>query len=360
MKNRLIQVQLSVLLIIVLLFPAAQTIAADKRAVQNSSPVRIAQVQEAVVSAQLSIISTTEAVRNSTVASEVSGRVEKVFVKEGDHVKKGAPLIRLNSTVPALRLRGAIAGNQALEAKRVLAEKELERVGNLKNANSVAAKQYDEVYFNHKALTRELEKSLAEIERLKYVIEQQTVTSPFAGFIAEKHTQVGEWMNTGGGVISLVDLSSIIIMADLPEQHAVQLHPDSKITVVIKSLSETPIPAKLEAVLPRGNPVSRTFPIRIKLPNSKRTIKSGMEAVVTFDTGGKIDTLLIPKDAIVPSGSRNTVYTITQGKAFPVSVKVTGHYGQNAAVEGDLKPGQPVVIRGNERLRPGQTVHIIE
>jgi len=352
--------QLSAVLIIALTLTPVHLAAEEKKDVRNSSPVRVAEVREAVVSAQISIISTTEAVRRSTVASEVSGRVEKMFVEEGDDIKQGVPLIRLNSTTPALRLKGALAGNQALEAKRVLAEKELERVGNLKEANSVAAKQYDEAYFNYTALSKELEKSNAEIERLRYEIKQQTVTSPFAGFIAETYTQVGEWMKTGGGVVDLVDLSSIVIMADLPEKHAVRLQPGSRITVWVKSISDRPIPAALEAVLPRGNPVSRTFPVRIKLPNPERTMKSGMEAVVAFDTGGKINTLLIPKDAVVPSGSRNVVYTVAQGKAFPVSVEVSGHYGQNAAVKGDLKPGQAVVVRGNERLRPGQSVHIIE
>ena len=108
--------------------------------------------------------------------------------------------------------------------------------------------------------------------------------------------------------------------------------------------------------MPQGNPVSRTFPVHLKIPNPKYRIKSGMEAIATFELGRKITSILVPKDAIVPSGADNIVYRVDQGKAFPVTVTINGYYGNDAAVEGDLQPGQQVVIRGNERLRPGQPV----
>jgi RND family efflux transporter MFP subunit len=348
------------LLFIICLLIAPILTAADEEKAAPASPVRAAKVKEASISSQISVISTTEAIRHSTVASEVSGRVEKMLIEAGDYVRKGDPLIKLNSTTMMLRLKGATAGKQALEAKRVLAGKELERIGNLKDANSVAAKQYDEAYFNYTALTKELEKSTAEIELLEHEIAQQTVTSPFDGFVAEKYTQVGEWMQIGGRVIDLVDLSDILVMADVAEKYAVHLIADNPASVLIQSVSEQPFTGRIEAVLPQGNPTARTFPVRIKLSNPEFRIKSGMEAVVTFDVGRKFKTLLVPKDAIVPSGEQNIVFRIDEGKVYPVSVKVTAYYQKKAAITGDLKPNDTVVIRGNERLRPGQTVNIID
>lgn len=259
---------------VILCLLALPGFAAEKKQGPASTPVRVADVKVAMVSEQVSIIGTTEAIRISTVAAEVSGRVVRLLVKEGDFVQKGAPLVNLSSTDPSLRLKGVIAGSEALKAKLVLAEKELQRVGKLKDANSVAAKQYDEAYFNYAALTNELESSQAKIEQIQYEITRKTVYSPFAGFIAANHTQVGEWMNIGGSVITLVDLSNILIKADLPERYAVKLDPKSRVAVIINSISDAPLWATLKAVMPQGNPVSRTFPCTFSWPTRNTKSKA--------------------------------------------------------------------------------------
>jgi multidrug efflux pump subunit AcrA (membrane-fusion protein) len=69
---------------------------------------------------------------------------------------------------------------------------------------------------------------------------------------------------------------------------------------------------------------------------------------------------MVPKDAVVTAGDRSLVYRVKEGKAFPVSVTVEGYHDGAAAVAGDLKVGDKVVIRGNERLMPGQDVVFIE
>lgn len=358
-ESRLNRTRLLFLAALILTMPLA-VLAAEKQQAPAATPVQTASVREELVSKQVSVIGTTEAFRSSTVAAEVSGRVETLHVREGDFVKKGAPLASLGSTDTELRLKGAFAGSEVIKAKLVLAEKELERVRSLKTSNSVAAKQYDEAYYNAMSLTRELERNAAEIERLNYELNRKTVLAPFAGFIVQEHTQVGQWIPVGGSIVTLMDLSSILVKADLPEINAVQLDPGNGVSVVINSLSKRPFSADIEVVMPQGNPVSRTFPVRLKIPNPTYRIKSGMEVIATFELGRKIKAILVPKDAIVPSGTDNLVYRVDQGKAFPVPVTISGYYGNDAAVKGDLQPDQKVVVRGNERLRPGQPVQGID
>jgi RND family efflux transporter MFP subunit len=304
-------------IITVLLAIAPEAPAAEKKQAPAATPVQTAPVREGLVSQQVSVISTTEAVRKSTVAAEVSGRVEVMHVWEGEFVKEGATLVELGSTDTELKLKGAVAGSEAIKARLILAEKELERVKNLQTTNSVAAKQYDEAYFNAMALTRELDRNNAEIDRLNYELARKKVLAPFSGFIVQEHTQVGQWMSVGGSIVTLVDLSSILVKADLPEIQAVQLRPANGVSVVINSLSSRPFPASIEVIMPQGNPVSRTFPVRVAIPNPKNRIKSGMEAIATFELGRKITSLLVPKDAIVPAGADNLVYRVDQGRAFP-------------------------------------------
>ena len=82
-------------------------LAAEKKQAPCSTPVHTAPVREALVSQQLSVIGTTEAFRRSTVAAEVSGRVEALHIREGGFVKKGTPLVKLGSTDIELRLEGS-------------------------------------------------------------------------------------------------------------------------------------------------------------------------------------------------------------------------------------------------------------
>jgi len=333
--------------------------AQEQKKAPPAAPVKVAPVLKKIVRDQISLIGTTKPIRESVLASEVSGLVEAFFVKEGDFITKGTPLAVLGSTGARLRLKGAMAARAGIQAALILAEKELQRISHLKSTNSVAEKQYDEAFYNHSALEKDLLMNAADIEQLEYEISRKKVQAPFAGFVAAEHTQVGEWVNTGGPVVTLVDMNRILIAVDVPEKYMVGIKSKSKVRVVISSLGKTPRSATVSTILPMGESNARTFPVHMELANSDFKIKSGMAAAVTFSVGEKRTVKLLPKDAIVTSGNQRMVYAINDGKAVPVPVKVIGYYDSDAAIKGDLEPDTQVVVRGNERLRPGQAVKVI-
>ncbi len=322
------------------------------------TPVRVAVVEKKTVSNQISLVGTTEAFEESTVASEVSGVVKYFPVKEGDFVKKGELLVNLKETEVKLRLKSAIAAREKILANLQNAEKELKRISRLKETNSIAEKQYDAAFYTHSALSQDLMQQKAKIELLEYEIKQKNVLAPFSGFVAKEHTQVGEWINKGGPVVTLLSLDKIRIAVDVPERYSVLLRPQNRVKVSIQSVSNDLFSGKIYSVLSQGDPNSRTFPVRIHLGNPDHKIKSGMEAIVTFNLTDKKNALLVPKDAIVTAGNNRMVFRVADGKAVPLNVKILGYYDGGVAVEGSLKPGDQVVIRGNERLRPGQPVTV--
>ena len=331
---------------------------ADKQPAERKSPVRVAAVERKPVAEQVSLVGTTEAVAESTIASEAAGVVEHFPVREGDYVQKGDLLARLRSTYLKLRLKGARAARERTLANLNNAEKELRRISKLREANSVSQKAYDDALYNHQALTQELLRNEVEIEQLQYDIDQTRVTAPFAGFVAHEHTQVGEWVSAGGPVVTLLDLSSVRITVDVPERYSVKMAAGGQTEVRIAALDTERLSGEIAGILPQGNPAARTFPVRVLVANPGLKIKGGMEAAVTFKLDNRKEALLVPKDAIVTSGDNRHVVTVVDGRATPVGVKVAGYYGSDVAVEGNLKPGDQVVIRGNERLRPGQAVMI--
>lgn len=344
-------------------FISASTLPAQESGKKNGPPpvpVRVAEVKQKMVSDQISLVGTTEPVATSAVATEVPGVVEYFPVKEGDFVKKGELLVRLRSTELQLRLKGTIAAREKIKANLQNAEKELARLSKLKETNSIAETRFDVAYFTHRALSQELLQKEAEIEQLEYHIKQKKVLAPFSGFVSKEHTQVGEWITEGGPVITLLDLERIRITVDVPERYAVMLTPEAKVKVLVKSISNDPFSGRIYALLPQADQNSRTFPVWINLVNPEFKIKSGMEAVVTFNLAHKKNALLIPKDAIVTAGENRLIFVVADGKAAAIPVNILGYYDGDVAVVGDLKPGEQVVIRGNERLRPGQAVTVLK
>jgi len=323
-------------------------------------PVRVAPVVEDTVSDQIALVGTTEAIARSTIAAEVSGLVKHFPVREGDFLEKGKVLAILKSTDLVLRLKAAVASKEKARASLIFAEKELVRHTKLKDADSIAARKYDEALYQHQSHEQEVLRSEAEIELIRDNIKNKTVVAPFSGFVAKEHTQVGEWLPVGGPVVTLVDLVHIRITVDVPERYAVQLLQKDPVRILVASISNEPLLGKISAILPEEDTDARTIPVRVSIANPGLKIRSGMEARATFTLGTKKNALLVPKDAIVTAGTNRLVFVVGSSVAQPVNVQVTGYYDGNVAIEGSLHPGDDVVIRGNERLRPGQPVEIIK
>lgn len=322
-------------------------------------PVKAAQVTQGLVSEQISLVGTAEAIATSTVAAEVSGIVEYFPVKEGGAVKRGDLLVRLKDTDLRLRLKAAQAAKVVIQANLENALKELQRISKLRETKSISETQYDNAFYAHLVLEKRLLQSDAEMEQIEYEISRKKVLAPFPGVVAKEHTQVGEWIHPGGAIVTLLDLGEIRLTVDVPERYVVNLLPDSRVSVMVKSISSDPISGRIYAILPRGDAAARTIPVRISMGNPGLKIKSGMEAVVTFNLANKKNALLVPKDAVVMSGSDRLVFKVLNGQVAPVMITILGYHNSSVAVEGDLKPDEWVVTRGNERLRPGQTVEIV-
>lgn len=346
------------LLMLCMILSAGPLCAAEKNK-RPPAPVVVATVDIQMVSRQLTLVGTVRAKAQSIVAAEVSGLVDAFSVKEGDLVKKGHVMARLKFRDLELELKGKHAEKQRIQANVENAEKELERVRALKTLKSVAGRKYDDALYGHRALQHELEKAQAQIDALEYRISQKQVKAPFTGFVATEHTQIGQWLQAGSPVVTLVDISKVKISVDVPERYISEMGQGSEVAVVVKSISGNHFTGIIDAVLPQGNSTSRTFPVKIVLDNPGFTIKSGMEAVATFNLSSTQKALVVPKDAVVTAGNAKLVYRVNDQKAAPVPVTVIGYYKGGAAVKGPLKTGDAVVVRGNERLRPGQPVAVI-
>ncbi|BBO71296.1 cation efflux system (czcB-like) [Desulfosarcina alkanivorans] len=324
------------------------------------APVTVVPVVNRQVARQVTLVGSVEALATSVVAAEVGGVVASFPAKEGRQVSRGDLLVRLKAHQLELELKGRAAERERIKANLENARKELDRVGRLRENKSLPQRTYDDALYAHRALAQALLVAESQIDTLAYRIEQKTVVAPFDGFVAAEHTQVGQWIQPGGPVVTLVDISRVRVSVDVPERYAVQMAPDARVRVAITSLAGDVREGTIDVILPKGDAMTRTFPVRVLFDNPGFSIKAGMEAVATFDLSERFSALMVPKDAVVTAGDRSLVYRVADAKAFAVAVAVEGYHDGLAAVSGDLEAGDMVVVRGNERLRPGQDVAAAE
>ena len=219
-----------------------------------------------------------------------------------------------------------------------------------------------------------------EVARLNDLMEEHTIVAPFDGYVTAEFTEVGQWVAKGSPVAEIVELDEVEVTVNVLENDIRYLR------VPINSESEsddrplgTPARVELPAlpdqeftgdvvhVVPQADLRSRTFPVKVRVANPEREgvvlIKAGMFARVTLPVGSPEQALLVPKDALVLGGPSPVVFAFDPSKTDPTrgvvrTVPVVLGVADEGMIQirGDLAPGQRVIVRGNERLRPGQAV----
>ncbi len=324
-----------------------------------NAPVEVSPVKRESVDRRATLTGTVFPRVKSILASEVEGLVEKMFVEEGDSVKKGEKIAELGASVYQLQLKQAEAAWKEAEQRYLQAKADLKRSEDLVAKGFVARKQLVDDRFEAEALSKKLGQHEAEIARLKDRLGKTQIFAPFSGEVAKKYTEVGQWVDKGGAVVTLIDLSFVHISVLVPERYIFRLKVGQPASVTADALGGETYQGRIYAIISEGDAEARVFPVKFEVMNKGFILKSGMLARVTFSTGYSRKGLLVPKDALVSRGKDAVVFVVQDGTAKQVRVRVKGYHGSEAEVTGQIDPGDQVVIRGNERLRDGQPIRVL-
>jgi len=163
----------------------------------------------------------------------------------------------------------------------------------------------------------------------------------------------GEWLSSGSKVATIANDDLVDVVVDIPEDTVKFVREGMDLSVKV---SGREMKGKVFAIISRGDVATRTFPLKIRMKNSA-SLKEGMEARVNLPITEKKETLIVPRDAVITMFGRTVVFAIVESTAKMIPVKVTGYAGMMAGVNANgLKEGMKVVVKGNERLRDGQSV----
>jgi len=306
-------------------------------------PVLIDTVGERRDSVTLQAIGTARAINSVMLFADSDGLVIELPVHAGDRVAKDDLILRLDDRQE--RLAVSLAKTRVDDA-----ESALERTQSLKNSNvkSAANVRDDEVT---------LERARLELRQARETLADRTLTAPFAGIVGIPKIEVGDRISDTTQVVSLDDRSSLQVEFEVAERYFARLSDGMAIRARTPSRPDQVIEGAITRIDSRIDPVARTVLVRATFPNADDTLRPGMSLGVTLNLEGPM-LATVPELSVQWRDGKSYVWRIRDGKAERVDVTARRRLNQTVLVEGDLTPGDQVVVEGVQRLRPGAEVRI--
>lgn len=331
-------------------------------------PVAVGVVEKTAIDQEVPLSGSVLARRRSELSSEVDALVAAVPVEEGDVVKRGAVLVRLDAALAELEALTAAAALEEARSRYKEAIRQRDEAARLVSKKFVAETDYKAKISEADTALAAINRLAAEYRRRAELVKRHLIRAPFDGVIANKEVEVGEWAEAGSPLLELVEIDRLRIDVPVPQRYFARIHRDSPVRLRFDAFPGRVFEATVTFKIPVGHPAARTFPVRIEIENRGRLIAPGMSARVVFllKPNERVEAaLMLPRDAIVrlPDGTER-VWRVEsdKGTARVEAVDVVTGRSFGALVEmksGALTQGDRIVVRGNESLKPGQSVRIV-
>ncbi len=360
----------------------AKTESAPEGAAPTGMPpanVILSKVEKKLSQQTHRVIGTLRAKSRSKLAAREAGAVLEILVKEGDLVKKGAimakidprrleaQIVEANATVTAAR---AVVTQR--EAEKTRASTDLKMKEQLFAERALSESEVlDARRSAHvaEALASAAEESLgameARVDLIKVRREDLEIRAPFAGRVVARHTEIGEWVTAGSPVVTLLSVGEIEAWLQVPERFA-SVAGGKNIPVKLSATGKMVMATKLIPI-PDADASSRTVQMIAVLPDPDNLLVPGLSVSAELPVTERIEQLVVPVNAVVQSYSGPGVFVPLKSPDSPLPVakriEVEVLYQADGYVfirSKDLKEGDQVIVEGNERLYPFQPLMIQE
>lgn len=330
-------------------------------------------VRQETASETAAVVGRFVALRGGPIAARIGGAVDEVLVGVGDRVEKDQTLIRIaQDRLKAERARRrallnlASARISSAKASLRLAQQSANRLARLRKSAAFSEalladkqREAERAAAQVKEAQADYARSKAELKLADVDLAYSDVRAPYAGVIMERHVDVGGFVPLGGPVVSLLGVKAMEVEAEAPTERMGGATPGAIVTVRYNGVTAA-VPVR--AVIPKETGVSRTRPIRFgPLPPALAAVAVA-NASVTVDVpvAEAQSVLTVHKDAVIRRGKDPSVMVARASdeaglyQAEPRTLRLGPAIGGRFGVLSGVGPGEIVVVRGNEGLRPGQ------
>ena len=318
-------------------------------------PVEVATTQRGEMAALYSGTAPVESDRKAFVMPKVQGEIRQVLADEGQRVKAGQALARLDGD--KLRLEVAL-----YEATMRKLERDYNRNLELQKTGLVSATALDNLKY-------ELEAAKASWDLARLQLSYCDIRSPIEGTVTQRLdvVKVGNTVTPVGGVIEsadsslfvVEDLETLILRVNVPERELAKLSVGQPASLTFDAVPERPFRGEISLISPYVNADTATFSVRIRVTETGGLLRPGMFARVAIVYERKANALQIPRTALLDSEGPPKVFVVKDGKAAERAVKLGLSNGAWIEVTEGLKDGEQVVVVGQGAVKPGAAVRVV-
>ena len=326
--------------------PAAEAQAknGEEKKESEAVPVEVAQATRRAVAASYSGTTTLEALGESQVVAKTSGVALAVLVEEGQVVRAGQALVRLDPDRPRLQVAQAAAQMHKLENNYRRAQQLVEQ--RMISANDVDQIKYD------------LENARAVYRAASLELSYTTITAPISGVVASRSIKSGNFVQINSPIIRIVDASRLEATLNVPEREIAKLKPGQAVGLAVDALPGKQFTGTVDRVAPVVDNGTGTFRVVASFPGNGE-LQPGMFSRLDINYDRRADALVVPRTALLEDGGEPAVYVVRDGKAQRTVLKLGYNDAGWVEVREGLKPGDQVVIAGKAALREGSAVQVI-
>lgn len=336
---------------------------------QPATTVSVDKVRREALHQTAPVIGRLVARESGPVATRIAGPVAAMRARVGDRVKEGDVIAVLDKDTLQWQhelQRAEVAKQEAVvrtrKAEIALISQEVKRLEGLKRSAAFSQARYEDRVQEQATARSRLGEAEAELlraranEKLAAInLDNADIRAPYDGVVSALIAEVGGYLGVGQPVVMMINDTRLEVEADVPAERLAALAPGTAVKVRIEGHENG---ATVRAIVPDENPATRTRQVRFTLTEAAEPgVRAANQSVVLdIPAAAAREAVTVHKDAILYRQGNTLVFVVRDGKAEICPVRLGEAVGNRFAVASGVAPGDLVVVRGNERLRPGQLV----
>ena len=296
--------------------------------------------------------------REATVRAEIGGSVTQVNVREGQSVRRGTLLGRIETrTLDDVR-QSAMSAERNAENQLAVARREMERTETLVKAGAIAARDLDVARQNVSVAEAQLADAKSRVASADRQLADTVLRSPIDGLIAKKPVNTGDVVSVGAELFIVIDPSSMRLEASVPAEDLSFLRIGAKVDFTVRGY-EKPFEGRITMIAPQADPVTRQVPIYVSIPNVGGRLVAGLFAegrVVSQSAEG----LVVPINAVNMTEPTPWTLRVTNGKTERVDVTLglRDPRTEQVLVTGGLSNGDTLLRGAAQGIASGTAVEL--
>lgn len=332
--------------------------------VDDGPPVAVRAAQAMTRSAEepVQYSATIESAEEASIAGKVMGKVERIYVTEGEAVKKGQMLVKIQGEDVRARLAQAEAGVTEARAHFDNAKRNLDRFESLYEEKAATQKELDDVRMGFESAQARLNGAEEMKKEVEELLQYVNIVAPFDGVITKMFVDVGDFATPGRPIIIIENVRQLEVVASVPESQVKHLSVGMPVKIIIPAraidASDQVFTGSVDQIIPSADPGSHQFEIKVFIQNPGGEIKSGMFARLVISRAPK-ERLIVPLDAVFDRGQLEGLFVVGEdGRAYLRWVRTGRPVTDGIEILSGLDAGEMVVTGSDSKLIDGQLVEV--